>query len=118
MRKTAASQVFPATIMQHVGFALPGLFIPPTLRISDLASQPIQKMPERCMSERWVPAVDHPLFSTASAGLVSATPGGQRFHTWTGAVSAPCRAWARYSERRMIETFSPAPASPAGTTYE
>src|SRR5258708_13860691 len=70
------------------------------------------------MSERWVPAVDHPLISTASAGLDSATPGGQRFHTWTGAVSEPCRAWARYSERRMIETFSPAPASPAGMTYE
>src|SRR5260221_13030867 len=70
------------------------------------------------MSERWVPAVDHPLISTASAGLDSATPGGQRFHTWTGAVSEPCRAWARYSERRMIDTFSPAPASPAGMTYE
>src|SRR5258708_35691818 len=70
------------------------------------------------MSERWVPAVDHPLISTASAGLDSATPGGQPFHTWTGAVSEPCRAWARYSERRMIDTFSPAPASPAGMTYE
>ena len=65
-----------------------------------------------------VPAADHPLFSTASDGLDSATPGGQRFHTWTGAVSEPCRAWARYSERRMIDTFSPAPASPAGMTYE
>src|SRR6185369_12408479 len=60
----------------------------------------------------------HALSSAPRAGLVSATPGGQRFHTWTGALSEPCRAWARYSERRMIETLSPAPASPAGTTYE
>src|SRR3982074_1674117 len=65
-----------------------------------------------------VPAVGHPLFSTATAGLDSATPGGQRFHTWIGAVSEPCRAWARCSARSTTETFSPAAASPAGTTYE
>src|SRR5713101_6841860 len=50
------------------------------------------------------------------AGLAWATPGGQRFHTWSGVSALPWRACARYSERRMIDTVSPAPASPAGIT--
>ena len=56
------------------------------------------------------------VLSPPRAGFVAATPGGQRFHTWIGASAAPWRAWARYSESRMIDTVSPAPASPAGTT--
>ena len=42
--------------------------------------------------------------------------GPQRFHIWIGASAPPWRACARYSERRMIDTVSPAPASPVGMT--
>src|SRR5258708_2603038 len=59
-------------------------------------------MPESCMSERWVPAVDHPLFSTASAGLDSATPGGQRFRCGVGALSRMGQVLGEKNDRNVF----------------